>query len=58
MMSFWVCGVPAKVTRVEAKNGRKLALAFVALNLIQSAFSKAWPMISLLRKLGVVECDK
>ncbi len=29
--------------------------AFVALNLIQSAFSKWCPMLSILRKLGVKE---
>jgi hypothetical protein len=32
--------------------------AFVGLNLIQSAFTKACPMISLLRKLGVKDCPE
>ncbi len=30
--------------------------AFVGLNLLQSAFTKACPMITLLRMLGVKEC--
>ncbi len=29
--------------------------AFIGLNLLQSAFTKACPMISLLRKLGIKE---
>jgi hypothetical protein len=31
---------------------------FVGLNLFQSAFTKRCPMISLLRKLGVPECEE
>ncbi len=61
MLHAWLRGIAGAFILISIGLGAFVSpyfyifTAFVGLNLLQSAFSRWCPMISLLRKLGVTE---